>query len=437
MRKKPSRTTVYMILVCAFLLAVNVTLAVVLTRQSNAALRSMIENRMLDVSNAAAAMLDGDALDHIRADNKDSPEYRSVLSTLTRFQESIELEYIYCIRDLGDRNFVFLLDPDEDPGQFGEAIACTDALYQASLGTPSVDQEPYRDRWGVFYSAYTPVYNSAREISGIVAVDFSAEWYEQQTATQLRSTAFISVLALFFAAVIIILITARVRARFQSMLDEMNAVSDGIEDLVRAVSPGAELRLVKTGGEDGNDEIARLGGRIRSLEEQLKEQVEHMRAQAFVDVLTGLGNRMAYHEHITRLDEEAKQGTAVFTLAVIDLNGLKEINDRYGHDRGDLAIRQLASALRESFGDWKLYRIGGDEFVAILDAPCPDIPERLARLEQVLGDKEEVSVAKGCAAFDPASDMGFRMVFNRADAAMYNDKKKFYSQHPELRERLR
>lgn len=156
-----SRTSINVIFACVFLLAVNAVLGFLLMNQSRQSLKTLIYNRMLDISNTAADMLDGDVLEDIRAEDADTPGYRAVLRTLTYFQDNIDLEYIYCIRDLGGGNFVFTVDPTvEDPGEFGSPIVYTDALYRASLGTASVDSEPYEDDWGRFYSAYSPVFDS-------------------------------------------------------------------------------------------------------------------------------------------------------------------------------------------------------------------------------------------------------------------------------------
>ena len=169
--KKLNRASKYIIVICVFLIGVNGALGYVLTRQSSGAMKSLMRSRMLDVSNTAAAMLDGDVLERLEAEDEDSPEYQAALKTLTYFQENIDLEYIYCIRDMGGGRFVFSIDPTvEDPGQFGDPITYTDALYQASLGTPSVDAVPYEDAWGRFYSAYTPVFRwrgSSRWISAL------------------------------------------------------------------------------------------------------------------------------------------------------------------------------------------------------------------------------------------------------------------------------
>lgn len=428
--KRINKVTLYMILICAFLLSVNITLGYLLTANSSAAIRTQIESRMLDVSNTAAAMLDGDALKELQAEDKDTPEYQAALKTLSYFESNIELEYIYCVRDMGDRNFVFMIDPDpESPGAFGDHIPYTDALYQASLGTPAVDQEPYEDQWGRFYSAYTPVFDSDHQVSGIVAVDFSAEWYEHQVSNQIVTTLEISGISVLFAALIIVLITARYRKRFRYLLDEMNLVSEGIETLVHEVSPGVET--VEQKNEDASrayDEMKELGNKVHSLQNKLSERIAFVRSLAYIDGMTGLGNRSAYEDHVKRLDEEIRRGTAAFAVVILDLNGLKEINDKQGHEKGDEAIIETASLIKRVFHDGKQYRIGGDEFIVILEGAYADVPSRLEGMRE-----KGVSLSGGCAVYAAGTDLDYHMVFNRADEAMYADKRKYYLSHKDRR----
>ena len=436
MQKRISRITIYTIAICVFLLVVNITLGLVLINQSDKAMRTLIENRMLDVANTAAAMLDGDALATLQADDVDAPAYQETLRILRKYLDNIDLEYIYCVRDMSNKQFVFMIDPDVDPGQFGEPIEFTDALYSASLGTPAVDKEPYEDRWGRFYSAYTPVFTSDHQIGGIVAVDFSADWYENQVAGQIRTTLLVSALSLLLAALVVVAVTTRFRNHFKTMLKEMNSLSGGIETLVQEVSPGAAESLkTESSVPATNDEITELSSRIRSLEDQLSERIQFVRSQAFIDGLTGLANRSAYEEHVKRLDDEIKEGKADFTLALFDLNGLKELNDRQGHEAGDRAIIRVADALTKVFDDSKVYRIGGDEFVAILEPTARDMDYRFMVIDGMLEDTDTVAVAKGCTSYEAGTDDGYRMVFGRADLAMYNDKKRYYETHQDRRRR--
>ena len=163
------------ILMSVLLLAVNLIVGHILINYSRSAMKTLINNRMLDISKSAADMINGDVLERLKKEDKGTPEYQQINDFLAVFQRNIDLKYIYCIRDLGNKNFVFTVDPAVDPGEFGSPIKYTDALYKASLGTSAVDEVPYEDAWGRFYSAYSPVFNSKKKVAGIVAVDFAAE----------------------------------------------------------------------------------------------------------------------------------------------------------------------------------------------------------------------------------------------------------------------
>ncbi|MBQ7161805.1 MAG: hypothetical protein IJR90_08875, partial [Clostridia bacterium] len=160
-RKKISLRVKAILLVSAIMLSAILTLGAVLMHQSRIATKTQINERMLDIVNTAASMLDGDVLDHLTAEDKGTAEYQAVYDTLAWFRDNINLDYIYYVRDEGNKNFTFGIDTDpEAPGEFGSPVVYTDALYAASLGTPSVDEEPYEDEWGRFYSAFSPVFNS-------------------------------------------------------------------------------------------------------------------------------------------------------------------------------------------------------------------------------------------------------------------------------------
>ena len=171
----------FIIAITIILVATNITLGTLLYRQSSSALFSIIQNRMLDVVRIAASMIDGNVLARIKDNDTRKEEYQTVYRILKQIRANSGLNYIYCVHDDGNKKFSFTVDPsEEDPGEFGSPVIYTDALYEASQGTAAVDQNPYEDNWGMFYSAYSPVYDSAGKVAGIVAVDFDAEWYEKQ-----------------------------------------------------------------------------------------------------------------------------------------------------------------------------------------------------------------------------------------------------------------
>ena len=423
-----------LILICAFLLAMNFLLGFVLIRNSQRAIREQVESRMLDVSNTAAAMLDGDILRTLQAEDVNTPEYRAIHNILFRFEQNIELAYIYCVRALEDGSFVFTIDPDpESPGAFGDHIPYTEALYNASLGTPGVDKEAYVDQWGRFYSAYSPVFDSDGNVTDIVAVDFTADWYDRQFSNQLKAIVSISGISILVASIIILLIVNRYRKRFDRLFQGMNNVSEGIETLVHEISPDAEPVEQTEQTTRSTDEIDMMNERISSLQEKLSKQIQLVRSQAYIDGLTGLNNRAAYEEHVERLEDEIRGGTADFAIALFDVNSLKEVNDKYGHKKGDEVIRCAAAALQSAFPEGKVYRIGGDEFLVILENSYADLLPKLASLRENQGG---FSISAGSVVYDRGTDREYRSVFNRADTAMYNDKREYYQTHGERRRAL-
>ncbi|MBR5406714.1 MAG: diguanylate cyclase [Lachnospiraceae bacterium] len=446
-KMKLNRTSVLLLIFCVFVILVNATLGIFLTAQSANSMKVLIQNRMLDISNTAAAMLDGDVLGSIQAEDENTSEYQEVLRTLTYYQDNIDLKYIYCIRDMGNKEFVFTIDPTvEDPGQFGEPIVYTDALYTASLGTPAVDSEPYTDRWGRFYSAYSPVFDSSGKVSGIVAVDFAADWYDEQISHQVRTTLIISIMSLFFGTIIVLYIATMFRQRFRQLFGELNNLSDGIETLAHEITAGSgkdlsdELAYADDKECTGQvDEIGAMSAKIHSLRDYMSRQISYVRSAAYKDGLTGLENRTSYFEYIEQLDALVEKGTAEFAVAMFDINGLKEINDNKGHEQGDKAIIKAADVLRRTFleGHARIFRIGGDEFVVILNMTEEELSAIIDGFDELLkesgSDDMEINISKGFAVFKKDSDKTYRDAFIRADRAMYADKKAFYKNHADRR----
>ena len=160
--------------------------------------------------------------------------------------------------------------------------------------------------------------------------------------------------------------------------------------------------------------------------------------QANIDSLTGLGNKRAYQRAVRQLEDRIRDNRAEFTVAVFDLNGLKAINDKYGHESGDMALSDAGRILKKVFGDVRVYRFGGDEFIAVdTNSTLESMKQRFGLLDWELEELERIekkyafplALAKGAAAYIPETDADFMTVFERADQAMYEDKRKYYEEH--------
>ncbi len=451
-RRKVSFATQILVAVSVLLLAASTALGIVLTRQSERAMSVLIQSRMLDISNTAAAMMDGDVLEQLTAEDAGTEPYETALASLRIFQENIDLEYIYCIRDNGDGTFSFTVDPTvPDPGVFGEPVVTTEALRTASLGKASVDTVPYEDAWGRFYSAYSPVFDSAGKVAGIVAVDFGADWFDNQIAQFTRTVLFLSVFSLAIGLLIVFLLVSRLSSGFRSLDKNLNGLSGDVDTLskeLEAVSAGglklssSEQKQEKVGfsSEDyAHDEIGELSQKIRSIQNELQTYISSIHAQAYSDTMTGTKNKAAYLEAVAALEQKMADGSADFAIAVVDINGMKETNDTYGHDSGDAILIAAAGAMKSVFDPSCVYRIGGDEFILVaehaqpqsFEAKLEDVRRNVAAYNEQKGEQDPPLYISLGAAFYREGDPEYKAVFNRADDAMYEDKAAFYHFHGE------
>ena len=159
--------------------------------------------------------------------------------------------------------------------------------------------------------------------------------------------------------------------------------------------------------------------------DELERKHENLRQLARHDPLTGLLNRVALNELMSRPDVRDWMRQNDYGLLLLDLDHFKKINDRYGHLHGDEVLRAVADVVRASIrtGDFAL-RYGGEEVLIILPStPSAGIREVAHRIRRRIGGLQlghPLTVSMGMAMGNAGSDP--REVFKRADQALYRAK---------------
>jgi diguanylate cyclase (GGDEF)-like protein len=164
-----------------------------------------------------------------------------------------------------------------------------------------------------------------------------------------------------------------------------------------------------------------LLGLHRRVSANHQAEVERLASAALFDSLTGLRNHRAFHEDLARaLQMQIRTGRPL-TLMMLDLNGLKKVNDIHGHQAGDERLTTLADTLRKSFrGGDCAYRVGGDEFAVILpDIRAWDALEAAQRLQARLA-LEGIDVTAGIAE---TREAGIDEIIRDADLALIGGKR--------------
>ena len=424
---------------------------------------SQYGQRSIDITSLVAAEIDTERLENVRdavldiyntTDNKvmsdkwgtpefeeyisrfsdveETDDYKAVLSGLRRLQDKVSVDCLYIIWiDTENECYVYLVDAAyEEPCPIG----CIDPLYVDNVEetlnnlsngmAPNITNTP---EYGWLISTCMPIYDNEGEIMAFSVVDISMN---EVVASQTR---FMIYTGLAFLAVIILICATVIFLINRFIVKPINKLSRAASQYKENPSAFSELDI-KRRDEIGMlaDSMVRMEREISSYISELKtaqERAEEMDRAANIDALTKVRNKRAYDVEAERLDESSNP----YGLVLIDMNDLKVINDTYGHDKGDIGIKTVCRIICRVFKHSLIFRVGGDEFVVILEGN--DYKERavlMSEIAQAFADNkadstlqpwERVTAAVGCAFSDSEKGESAESVFQRADAAMYENKK--------------
>ncbi len=203
----------------------------------------------------------------------------------------------------------------------------------------------------------------------------------------------------------------------------MTAMDDK-ELALQSVREGAQDFLVK-----GDMDIIQLVRSIQYAVERYRNLAD-LKRQSLIDDLTGLLNRRGFLSLGAQHIKIAERSHRNMLLFYADLDGLKQINDRLGHQVGDEALKSIAAILRETFRSSDLIaRLGGDEFTVLaIDAPDSTTGAILGRLQQKISQHNrqsstyQLSLSVGTARFDPQQTPDINTLMSLADKALYESK---------------
>ena len=165
---------------------------------------------------------------------------------------------------------------------------------------------------------------------------------------------------------------------------------------------------------------------LKIMEDAMKNKItDKLFELAYTDSMTELQNRNAYEEKLKKLRKPSSNISSI-TVIVIDINGMKEINDSYGHFSGDDAIKTVAKALKDTLGEKAdIFRIGGDEFVCISES---NVLPYISQFKDTISfvDREKLyklAVSIGYSKYHEKYTKSIDDIICRADEKMYKAKK--------------
>ena len=365
-------------------------------------------------------------------------EYQSLREQLRSLQDVNEVDCLYLVVvDPSEKNVVYLVD-----GAYEDACppGCIDPLYEENQGLltdPTIGFPPYitnTEPYGELVTAGAAAYDAEGNVVCYALVDVPMQVIrDQQKHYVLVHSMVLVVLTLIVCAVALWAVN-------RSIIIPINKLSNAAAHYSAGNADNSELDNLSI---QSRDEIHSLYESIQKMTHDIKGYIENlmattqeltktriqadeMNALANRDALTGVGSKLAYDAQVETLTEEMKQGSARYGIVMVDMNGLKKLNDTYGHEYGNEAIKKTCSLICEVFKHSPVYRFGGDEFVVIVkDRDYDNIEERVRQFIEAAratdGEPwEKVDAAIGYALYDGEDTVVD--VFRRADHIMYEHK---------------
>lgn len=365
-----------------------------------------------------------------------------------------DIKYLYLIA-WGDKNSdhdMYLIDADDVPiyetGYYEEREAEFEGVDPSDVVEPVIS----KGDWGWLCSAYVPVRDEDGNIICHVGCDVEME---DIMSERMANLTYIILGAVTCTCVVlagaIIFVNKTIVKPLNSITSNMKKFNPavgksykeaGVIDL--NIHSKDEIEDIYNEIHSSQTKIVDYIGDITTIERDKKKAEDEARikekelgkvsAEANRDALTGVGNKNAYTKKIDELNRDIKAGDAQFAIIMMDVNRLKNINDDYGHSAGDSYIRGCCHIICEAFKHSPVYRIGGDEFVAVLTGDdFENRNDRLGKLQSKFDktyNAEErdpwmrYSASAGMSEFRDG-DKSVEPVFKRADKNMYDEKIKF------------
>ncbi len=359
----------------------------------------------------------------------DPVKVRSILSANSTYEKEFEPE-----------NVIYIGDGEED--WYDEETAQT--LREILVGNKDVFFLDKTD-WGTDYTLARPLINSNGEHYGLLCVDIDIDDIQAMIHRNINvNVIFVIILGILFTSCFLLWVRAKVTSPIRALENSVVSFANSShgkrnpDELLFTppeINSGNEVQSLSEAVVKLSEDMRDYVREMLSAEDEAKELQTHvtkMNVIAYQDSLTGVKNKAAYDNKIEALNWDILSRSASFAIVMTDLNFLKIINDKYGHDKGNDYIKGACSIICSVFQHSPVYRIGGDEFVAVLEGA--DYEDRDSLMEKLrnefrkqssssdLNPWQRFSAAAGMAVYDPEKDTDVETVFKRADSEMYDAK---------------
>ncbi len=419
-----------------FFAILSIALLVISYLFISASLYSRYESKMANVITYVEHSVDADDLRTCIETGQRSEKYEQLQAMLNVIVDDFELDYLYipiptetCIinacsatsaaeRAAGETDLALL--------EVSDAYSPEECMrFLAYMDTTGINYFEETSDYGDYYTACKALRDSQGEAIALICADISVESIHRT----IRSFMLISLL--LFALILAVFGILALWWLRKRITDPILALEDSAYEYVEQVKVAGDTVLPSfdTSPIQTDNEVESLAETLGEMAVALQRYLLDMldaRRIANRDELTGVKNKHAYIDMEARLDQKIEDGEPVeFAIVMLDINGLKAVNDSRGHAAGDRYIQDACAVVCSVFRHSPVYRVGGDEFAVVIQNQDYSNLESLLQEIGAFNDRQrnegDMTFAYGMAKYQ--GDRSVSLVLERADYNMYKMKK--------------
>ena len=222
--------------------------------------------------------------------------------------------------------------------------------------------------------------------------------------------------------------------RFEDIMVIMLSANRGIFDKIKGLESGAIDYMTKPFHPHELALRVSILLRMKGLQKELKAKIVELERVTVLDALTGLYNQRYLYDTLRREYNRSERFNLKLSLIILDIDNFKDVNDTFGHQRGDVIIKEVARLLQTMLRGYDFaVRYGGDEFIIVLSQStvigAHIVAERLRKMIEEnpllikLNGGKSVTTSIGVSTFPDDTKEGYEALINRADQALYKAKR--------------
>lgn len=442
----------------AFILMLCLVLGIAIYFSYKKVLYKRYEAYITDILTYVDSYIDDDDLANCIETLERSDEYDKLELFMDGLMNNFNIHYLYILKpvinDDGEKCFLSVVCAED---YYNRYVDTEGNLYLGWTSTDEYDEESidmlfeimkqkeiafYTEdtEWGLDYTGALPLYNSDNVAYAVLAVDVNIS---DISTTILQSNLKIELIIIIMGIAFTIMFLYWTQTTVTTPIHKLER---GVVSYVN--ESHHEKNIENLEFENPNihteNEVESLTNAMLEMSADIKrfvidllaaeKKADQLSSLANKDSLTGIRNKTAYDEEIKRMEMDLSSGDLnEFGFAMIDLNFLKKINDTYGHEKGNISIKKLSVLVCNIFKHSPVFRIGGDEFIAILKGSDYENRNDLVQLfkdkliefanDTTLDPWDKISAAIGIAIYDKNVYPDVESVFKAADENMYKNKK--------------